>query len=215
MLTIYGSDLSSPANKVRFVANYLGLKYEYKRVNLFAGEQKTPEFLKLNPVGKVPAINDDGFVLAESGAIIKYLADKANSSLYPKSLKERALQDQEIDFLTLHVGAALQKVIYNRVFAPRRNLPVDQNSLEENLGFLGRFLPIVETQLSKTAYVAGPTLTLADMTLLSALDPAEVASIDLNPYPRIKAWREKLRQQDFYTKCHKEYGESLKQPAKT
>ncbi len=210
MLTIYGSDLSSPANKVRFVANYLGLKYEYKKIDLGAGEQRKPEVLKLNPVGKVPFIDDDGFVLAESGAIIKYLADKVGSSLYPKGLKERALVDQEIDFITLHVNAALQKIVYNRVFAPRRKIAVDERSLEEGLNFLGRFLPIVEAQLAKSAYLAGNSLTLADMTLLSGLDPCEVANIDLSAYPKIRAWRENLRKQDFYTKCYKAYGESLK-----
>ncbi len=210
MLTIYGSDLSSPANKVRFVANYLGLKYEYKKIDLGAGEQRKPEILKLNPVGKVPFIDDDGFVLAESGAIIKYLADKVGSSLYPKGLKERALVDQEIDFVTLHVNAALQKIVYNRVFAPRRKIAVDERSLEEGLNFLGRFLPIVEAQLAKSAYLAGNTLTLADMTLLSGLDPAEVAGIDLSSYPGIRAWRENLRKQEFYTKCYNQYGESLK-----
>ncbi len=210
MLTIYGSDLSSPANKVRFVANYLGLKYDYKKIDLGAGEQRKPEILKLNPVGKVPFIDDDGFVLAESGAIIKYFADKVGSSLYPKDLKERALVDQEIDFVTLHVNAALQKIVYNRVFAPRRKIAVDERSLEEGLNFLGRFLPIVEAQLAKSAYLAGNTLTLADMTLLSGLDPAEVAGIDLSPYPCIRTWRENLRKQEFYTKCYKQYGESLK-----
>ncbi len=210
MLTIYGSDLSSPANKVRFVANYLGLKYEYKKIDLGAGEQRKPEILKLNPVGKVPFIDDDGFVLAESGAIIKYLADKVGSSLYPKGLKERALVDQEIDFVTLHVNAALQKIVYNRVFAPRRKIAVDERSLEEGLNFLGRFLPIVEARLAKSAYLAGNTLTLADMTLLSGLDPAEVAGIDLSPYPAIRTWRENLRKQEFYTKCYNQYGESLK-----
>ncbi|MCB9771513.1 MAG: glutathione S-transferase family protein [Candidatus Omnitrophica bacterium] len=215
MLIIYGSDLSSPANKVRFVANYLGLQYEYKKIDLGAGEQRKPEFLNINPVGKVPAINDDGFILSESGAIIRYFADKVGSSLYPKGLKERALVDQEMDFLTLHVGGAMQKVVFNRLFAPRRKIVIDERALEEGIGFLGRFLPIVEKKLSQTSYVAGKVITLADMTLLATLDPAEITNVDLNVYPCLKKWRENLRKQDFYTKCYKEYGESLKETAKT
>ena len=211
MLKIYGSDLSSPANKVRFVANYLGLEYDYKRVNLAAGEHRSNELLKLNPVGKVPFIDDDGFILSESGAIIKYFSDKVGSSLYPKELKERALVDQALDFVNLHVNAALQKIVYNRVFAPRRKVAIDERSLEDGLVFLNRFLPIIETQLTKNSYLVGTTLTLADMTLLSGLDPAEVANVDLNSYPHINQWRTNLRKQDFYTKCYQAYGESLKQ----
>ena len=118
--------------------------------------------------------------------------------------------DDEIDFVPMHVNAALQKIVYNRVFEPRRKIAVDERSLDEGLNFLGRFLPIVEAQLAKSAYLAGNTLTLADMTLLSGLDPAEVAGIDLSPYPAIRTWRENLRKQEFYTKCYNQYGESLK-----
>jgi len=210
MLKIYGSDLSAPANKVRFAANALGLKYEYQKVDLRSGENRKPEFLKLHPAGKIPVIDDDGFVLFESNAIIRYLTDKHNSPLYPKPLTQRAAVDQWIDFGSIHVGAALSKVLYNRIFAPLRGIPVDENSLKEGLGFLDRFLPVVEEQLRKTKYLAADELTLADINLLALLDPAEVAAIDLSAYPKLVEWRTGLKNRDFYTKCHKEYGESLR-----
>ncbi len=210
MLKIYGSDLSAPANKVRFAANALGLKYEYIRINLREGEHRKEEFLKLNPAGKIPVIDDDGFVLFESNVIIKYLCDKNNSSLYPKNLKERAIVDQWVDFGSMHVGTALMKVVYNRVFAPIRKIAVDENSIKEGLNFLGRFLPVVDNQLGKNPYIAGKNLTVADINLLALLDPAEMAEIDLSKYENLTVWRNKLRQEKFYTDCHKEYGESLK-----
>ena len=213
MLKIYGSDLSGPANKVRFTANALGLKYEYQFVNLRAGEHQKPEFLKLHPAGKVPVIDDDGFVLFESNAIIKYLAEKNNSPLYPKEFKQHAVVDQWMDFTSHHVGAALSKVLYNRIFAPMRGVPVDENSLKEGLAFLERFLPVVDNQLAKNKYLAGTKMTIADINLLATLDPSEVANIDLAKYKNIVKWRSDLKKQDFYTKCHKEYGEKLKQPA--
>ena len=212
MLKIYGTDLSSPANKVRFAANALGLKYEYIQIDLRAGEHQKPEFLKLNPTGKIPVIDDDGFVLFESNAIMKYLADKNNSALYPKGLKERATVDQWIDFGSMHVGLALSKVVYNRLFAPMRGVPVDENSLKEGLAFLDRFLPVVDNQLAKNKYIAGNNMTLADINLLALMDPAEMANIDLTKYKNITKWRTELKQKDFYTKCYKEYGEKLKQP---
>lgn len=209
MLKIYGSDLSAPANKVRFVANAMGLPYEYKKVDLRGGEHQKPEFLKVNSIGKIPAMDDEGFTLFESNAIIRYLAGKSNSPLYPKDLKQRALVDAWIDFGSMHVGAALMKVTYNRVFAPRRNLPVDENSIKEGLSFLDRFLPIVDGQLSKNKYLTGSTMTLADLNLLALLDPAEVSDIDLSKYKNLSRWRKELKSQEFYTKCHKEYGEAL------
>src|SRR5262245_47137766 len=115
MLTIYGFEVSQPTNKVRFTANALGLPYEFKRVNLLAGENKKEAHLKLHPAGKVPAIQDDDFVLFESNAIMKYLADKESSSLYPKDRRRRALVDQWIDFSTIHIGTAVARVFVNRV----------------------------------------------------------------------------------------------------
>lgn len=213
MLKIYGSDLSAPANKVRFAANALGLKYEYVKVNLREGENKKEWFLKINPSGKIPAIDDDGFALFESNAIIKYLADKQKSTLYPSDLKARALIDQWMDFVSIHVGAALSKVVFNRVFAPRIGTPVDEQSIKDGLNFLARFLPIVDNQIAQTGFLCGKNLTLGDICLLATLDPAEAADYDLSAYKNITKWRNNLKQKDFYTRCFKEYGEAFKQPA--
>ena len=213
MLKIYGSDLSSPANKVRFVANYLGLKYDYIVVKMREGEHLKPEFLKINPVGKIPAIDDDGFTLFESNAICRYLADKQGSAIYPKGLKERAIIEEWLDFGSMHVSLAVSKVVYNRIFAPIRKVEADERSIKEGLEFLARFLPIVDTQLAKNKYLLGSQITLPDFNILAALDPVEAAQIDIVAYAHIVGWRKELKKQEFYTKCHKDYGESLKQTA--
>ena len=202
MLTIFGFDFSSPANKVRFAANAMGLQYEYKPVNLLAGEQKSPEFMKLNPIGRVPAIDDDGFKVFESAVIIKYLADKNNSPLYPKDLKKRTTIDQWIDFANLHVATALARVTFNRVMYKFLNTEKDERSLNDGIKFLGNFLPMIEKQLKENKNLAGNEMSLADINLLAVLDPAELSSVDLNIYPSITNWRKNLRAQSFYTKCH-------------
>ena len=207
MLKIYGANLSSPSNKVRFVANALGLKYEYIQVKLREGEQRKPEFLKLNPAGKIPVIVDGDFVLSESGAIIKYLCDKNKSSYYPSDLKRRAIVDQWIDYSIIHVGAAMVRVVFNRLFAPIIKTEVDESSLKCGLEFLSRYLPILDAQLGKGKFLAENTLTLADFTLLSTLDPAEAADIDVSSHKNVAAWRKKLKAEDFYQKCHASFEE--------
>ena len=97
MLKIYGADLSAPANKVRMAAHVLDLEYEYIRVSIKDRENQAEEYLKMHPAGKVPMIDDDGFVLFESDAIIKYLATKHKSPLYPTDEKKQALTDQWMD----------------------------------------------------------------------------------------------------------------------
>ena len=209
MLKIYGADLSTPATKVRFTANLLGLKYDYRRVDLRGGEQQKPEFLKLHPAGKIPVIDDDGFVLFESNAIIRYLAEKNKSPLYPNDLKERAMVDEWMEFGSHHVGQAMSKVVYNRLFAPMRKVPVDEQSLKDGISFLERFLPVIDNQLGKNKFLAGNQLSLADINLLVILDPAEVATIDLSKYKNIVKWRNALQKEEFYTKCYRSYEEAL------
>jgi len=211
MLKIYGADLSAPANKVRMAANALGVEYEYIRVSLREGEHQTEEYLKLHPAGKVPVIDDEGFVLFESDAIIKYLATKQSSPLYPDNGQQRAQIDQWIDFTSIHVGGAMGRVLFNRVFASFAKIPVDERSLNDGCKFLNRFLPVIDQQLAKAAHLAGEQFSLADIVLLAVLDPAEVAEIKLAPYVHIVEWRDTLKQKDFYTQCHKSYDEVLKQ----
>ena len=213
MLTIYGSDLSGPAIKVRLTASFLGLNYKWQLVNLREGEHKQEWFLKINPVGKVPAIDDDGFYLFESNAICKYLCDRNNSSLYPKDVKKRAVIEQWIDYASFHIGANFMPVVYNRVFAPIRGIPVNEKAITDGLEFLKQYFPIVEKQLTLQKYLVGQELSLADIVLLSLLEPAEIAKIDISSYQHLSAWRSELKKQAFYTSCYKEYGEMLKVPS--
>lgn len=209
MLTIYGSDLSSPAIKIRLTATYLGLEHKWQIVNLREGEQKQEWFLKINPVGKIPAIDDNGFYLFESNACCKYLADKANSSLYPKDLKKRAVVEQWIDFISMHIGVHMSSVAFGRIFAPRMNRPVNQPHVEDAVNFLAMYFPIIEKQLSLHANVVSDQLTLADIILFSLLEPIERADISLAAFPKITAWRNHLKKQPFYSSCYQEYGAQL------
>ena len=213
MLTIYGSDLSGPAIKARLTASFLGLNYKWHPVNLREGEHKKEWFLKINPAGKIPAIDDEGFHLFESNAICRYLCDKQTSALYPKDVKKRAVIEQWIDYGSFHIGANFIPVVYNRVFAPLRGTPVNEKAITDGQEFLKQYFPIIEKQLAQHRYIVSQEVSLADIILLALLEPAEMAKIDLSPYPQLTAWREDLKKQSFYTSCYKEYGEMLKVPA--
>lgn len=209
MLTIYGSPLSSPTNKVRYVANYLKLSYEFKFINLGAGDQRQPEYLKINPYGRIPAINDDGFKLAESNAIIRYFADKQNSPIYPKELHQRALVDQWIDYSSQHVLLALSRIMFNTYFYTYAGVEKDERSLQDGRKFIYQYLPVLEDQLKNNTYIAADVLTLADIAMVAALDVVELSGIDLSPYPQLEKWRKKLMAASFYQDCHESYTASF------
>lgn len=209
MIKIYGAEFSANVNKVRFAANALSVEYELNRMDLLGGEQRSEEFLKLNPVGKVPVMQDGNFTLFESMAISRYLADKQGSSLYPKDLQNRAVVDQWIDFCDIHLQAALNRVTFNRVLAPMIGAEVDQNSLNFGLEMLNRYFPVLDNQLGISKYLAANDITLADINLIAILDPAEISGVEFSRYQNLQNWFQNMKQQNFYTKCHGDYKETL------
>ncbi|MGH8550407.1 MAG: glutathione S-transferase family protein [Methylococcales bacterium] len=172
---------------------------------MLAGEGQTKDYLAIHPAGKVPAIDDEGFVLFESGAITRYLADKVGSSIYPSDLQKRARVEQWTEFAAQHIAKAMERIFFNRVLYKVINTEKDERSLQEGLKFMGRFLPFVDAQLGKYRHFAMDDLTLADFVLLAWLDPAEVCDVDLSDYPKITEWRNRLMRQDFYTRCYNSY----------
>ncbi|CAG0910388.1 unnamed protein product, partial [Darwinula stevensoni] len=99
-IDLYYDDLSPFCLSVRLLARALGLELTLKERNTDKDETLTPEYIQMNPQHTVPTINDDGFILTESRAILRYLVGKygKDDSLYPKDLKERAVVDQRLDF---------------------------------------------------------------------------------------------------------------------
>ena len=196
MLTIYGSKMSGSCAKVEWTAKLLKIPHTFKELDT-QKDLQTPEYLARNPVGKIPAIDDDGFSMFESGAIIRYLCDKNNSEYYPKDLKKRALVDQWIDFCTHHVASGLGKIAHQKVFAPMRGSPVDQADLDRGYKEVDRFMPPVEAQLKKHKFLAGDKMTIADVVLLGTLFYADKSQVDLSKYPHLVNWRKVIMGMDF------------------
>ncbi len=209
MLKIYHFPLSTPANKVRMCANALGLKYESIAVNLREREHKKPAYLAINPFGKVPAIDDDGFYLFESNAIMKYLARKQDSGLYPSQLQSQACVDEWCDFVASLLAPAFGRVVFNRILAPLSGAKVSEESLADGLKFVGNYLPVLEQRFVTSRFIAGHRMTIADIALLATLDPSEACGIELSGYRKLYSWREALRADEFYKAVHDYYGQGV------
>lgn len=210
-MKIFGTYLSAPANKVRLAASALGIDADYYNLDLTKGEHKLPEFLAVNPLGKVPAIDDDGFYLFESNAICRYMANKVDSPLYPKDVQERALVDQWLDFSSHHILTNMAKILFNTFFAPMMGATPNPDSIAEGKRFLDNQLPVVENQLNKHKMLAGDELSIADVAMIAAMEPFDLIKQDISTYPAITAWRKNIMQQDFYLKVHTHYAAEIPQ----
>ncbi len=215
MLKIYGANLSPPSNKVRIAANAIGeecgLEYDFIPIQLAKGEHKQESFLAISPFGKVPAMDDDGFYLAESDPIIKYLCRKHNSGLYPDDIRKQAIVDQWCSFISIHIQMAMGRILFNAVMAPMFKMPVDKQSMAFGRKMMDTYLPMLDTRLVHNRYLVGDSPSIADIGLISVLDPAEVADVDLSPYSHLLQWRKTIQAQPFYKARYDRYEDTLKE----
>lgn len=183
MLRIYGS-AKSRAIRVLWMAGELGIPYEHKDWLPRSPETRTPEFYALNPNGRVPVIDDEGFVLTESMAINLYLAKKHRSPLYPSDPQQEALAWQwsiwEVDRLDRQI------VNYCR---HTKDLPEAERRPEIAEAAWSEIVPafdVLETALGKSGWLLGSAFSVADLNVAAALYRA--LFLDLSKWPRLRAW---------------------------
>ncbi len=185
MLTLYGS-ARSRGLRTLWMLGELGLQYQHKDYLPRSAETKTPEFRALNPNGRVPVIDDDGFVLSESMAINFYLAKK-HGKLYPKDAKQEALAWQ----WSLWETDRLDRQIVNYV-NHTSGLPQAERKADIAAAAWAEVVPafdVLETTLAKQQWLAGPEFSVADLNVASALFRA--LSVDLAKWPHLKSWLER------------------------
>ncbi len=183
MLRIYGS-ANSRAIRVLWMAGELGIAYEHKDWLPRAPETRTPEFRALNPNARVPTIDDDGFVLSESMAINFYLAKKHRSVLCPADPQHEALALQwslwETDRLDRQI---VDYVRHTKALPEAERKPA---LAEEAWKQVVPALDVLETALTKSAWLAGAQFSVADLNVAGALYRA--LSVDLGKWPHVQAW---------------------------
>ena len=174
----------SRAFRTLWVADEAGVPYEHVQTSFADTTSKTPEFLKINPMGQVPAIDDDGFGLSESMAINLYLAKKHGKGLYPSDLKAEAKVWQWTCFAATSLERSMGLVNANRYALPadKRNEAV----AKENEEALKRPLAVLEAELAKSPYLVGQGFTVADLNVAAVLYGAW---FNKHPFsPNIAAW---------------------------
>lgn len=183
MLRIYGA-AGSRALRVLWMAGELGIAYEHKDWRPRSPETRTPEFFALNPNGRVPVIDDDGFVLYESMAINLYLAKKHRSTLCPSDPKLEALAWQ----WSLWETDRLDRQIVNYA-RHTKDLPEAERRLEIAEAAWKEVVPaldVLESTLTQSAWLAGPAFSVADLNVAAALYRA--LALDLGKWPHVQAW---------------------------
>ncbi|MFA9469427.1 MAG: glutathione S-transferase family protein [Deltaproteobacteria bacterium] len=160
-MKLYTNLFSPNARKVHAVASELGIELETQTLDLRAGEQRTPEYLALNPNGKVPTLVDGDTVLWESNAIMCYLAGRGDTELWPKSAKRYDIL-RWMFWESNHLTSALNRLFFQKFF--NRDNP-DQGVIDRATKDFRKYAEVLDAQLANNAHVTGDTLTLADFAI--------------------------------------------------
>ena len=193
MLKIWGRLSSINVQKVVWCANELGLRYERVDAGRQFGLVDTPDYRRLNPNGMVPVIDDDGFVLWESNAIVRYLGAKHGSgSLWPSALTERADAERWMDWQCTELSPAMRDAFIQWVRTPadQRDDAAAQRSARATLPLL----QILDAQLAGRAHVCGAAFTMADIPLGCAAHRWFGLPTQHGDFPHLRAWYERLMQ---------------------
>ncbi|MFN8601533.1 MAG: glutathione S-transferase family protein [Candidatus Binatia bacterium] len=181
---------SPRAAKVLALVHHLGLDCEVAIVDLLNGGNQTPAFKALNPNGKMPVLEDDGFVLWESNAILQYLgAKKPESGVWPTDPRRQADVARWQFWDAAHWDPTCATFIFERVVKQLtgQGAPDAAQVAKAETDF-ARFAPVLNATLKGRRWVTGDTLTVADFGLGGPLMYAAPAAIPLADYPEIARW---------------------------
>jgi len=192
-IKLYRYPLSGHSHRVELMLALLDLPYEAIDVDLANGAHKAPDFLKLSPFGKVPAIDDNGFTLSDSNAILVYLVQTyaPNSNWMPRDPKQAAEVQR---WLTI---AADQ--IFSGPCAARLvtlfGAPIDHQAA---IGKAHALFEIMDAHLSDRQWLASDTISIADVAGYSYIAHAPEGGVSLDAYPHIRSWLDRIEQQPHF-----------------
>ena len=187
MLKIYGQPRSR-AFRVLWLAKEANIPYEHIPVSITADklECKEPWYVELNPNARIPTIDDDGFILWESGAINLYLAEKYKAPIYPTTPQGKGRMLQWAFYIANDVEQPIITMFQNRVlFPPEKRNPALAEAAEATL--LGK-LKVLEDHLAKNKYFGGDKWDMADFMVASIAYTLTAIKYDLSKYPKFNAW---------------------------
>lgn len=204
MLTLFDYLPSQNGWKVRQILHHLGRPYRTEIVSIFEGAGRRDEYLRINPTGTVPAIRlDDGRTLAESNAILAYLAD--GTPWLPSDPFERAKVQQWLHFEQERVESVIGSLRYWNLTGKLATRPPEFVEMKRKAAL--RTLGILENELSSRSFLANDRYSIADISVFAYASRAGEAGIALDPCPHFRAWIARVQSQPGFLATMHPYSE--------
>jgi len=192
MLTIHGRDTSSNVQAVIWAIAEMGLAHERLDIGGAFGGNNNPAFLSMNPMGRVPVLQDGDLTMFESQAILRYLAAKYDAfDLWPSDARQRAPIDQWMEWSKVNVApAVIYKVFWQLVRTSKTDR--DHNKLEQGVAELKELMAIADAQIARNGWLSGPDISLADITFGTQLFRYFTVDFERADLPNLRAYYNRL-----------------------
>jgi len=191
-MRLYYHPLSSNSRRVLLTAFHLDVALDLVAVDLVAGEHRSAEYLRRNPNGKVPLLDDDGFLLWESHAIMPYLADRsgAGEAIYPQDVRARADVHRWLFWSAYHFTPAVGMISRERVSKRMVGGSGGPDAAEIARGetLLKAAATVLDDHLAGKQWIAQDRLTLADLAIAAPLMHTAAAQLPVTEYENLQAW---------------------------
>lgn len=194
MMTLYTYPITTNALKLELLINAANIQIERRLVNLIRGEQKSVEFLALNPLGKISLLVDGNQVFCESDALLFYLAKQHRSTLWPAGEEDQGHVLQWLFWQSTVWGPAAETFHHQQIVVPSWGLICDQSALEKKRRHFAsacRHLEVHLEQRSKQKrplFLAADSLTVADLSVAALLLFWRKMALPIDSYPALEHW---------------------------
>jgi glutathione S-transferase len=197
-MKLYYHPASTTSRTVMLFAAESGIPLDMKVVDLFTGEHYKPEFETINPNHLVPVLEDGDFRLTESSAILKYLAEKAGSPLYPKDLQARARVNERMDWINTQLCRDFAYgFVYPQIFSfhKRRSDEAHDATLQWGKERAQGWLKVLNDDIlgAGHAYLCGEAMTIADHFAAPFVALGELTGSDFSAYPNVQRWLARMK----------------------
>ncbi len=216
-MKLYYHPASTTSRPILMFAAESGVALDMQVVDLFTGEHYQPTYEAINPNHLVPTLQDGDFRLTESSAILKYLAEKSGSPLYPTDPQKRARVNERMDWVNTQLGRDFcYGFVYPQIFSfhKRRSDEAHDATLQWGKERAQGWLKVLNDHiLGANAYLCGDTITIADYFCAEFVHVGELTGSDFAAYPNVKAWLGRMKALKNWKPIHETiegYGATLK-----
>ena len=199
-MKLYFHPMSGNSRRALLVATHLEVSLERIVIDLTKGEQRGVPHVQRNPNARVPVLEDDGFVLWESRAIMQYLADKTpGQTLLPTEPRGRADVCRWLFWCAAHMAPANAILVQENFVKPLMGRgPSDPVEVARGEAQVAQFAPVLDAHLAGRTWVAQDRLTLADYSLAAGFALAGPARLPIEPYANLRAWLARVQELDAW-----------------